>query len=136
MECGTCTLCCKLLFIKELNKQAGTMCKYCENNCSIYKDRPQSCKEFLCSYIQMNKASESMRPDNFGVIFEKLDDDLMFGTVNPEHKDFKHLNGQINSFLKEGINVVLVRCKTFTVYHIDNVPPESLLKRVHSIASD
>jgi len=76
-----------------------------------------------------------MRPNNFGVIFEKLDIDLMFGTVDPKHKDFKYLDGQINAFLKEGINVVLFRSGVYTVYHIDNVSPESLLKRIYEIAN-
>lgn len=75
-----------------------------------------------------------MRPDNIGVVFEKLEDDLMFGTVNPYHDNFSHMNGQINAFLKEGINTVLSKNGNLIVYHLDNVLPESLLKRVHNIA--
>ena len=82
----------------------------------------------------MENASELMRPDNIGVVFEKLEDDLMFGSVNPKHEDFKHMNGQIEYFLKEGINTVLMKNGNPIVYHIDDVSPEVLLKRVYEIA--
>ena len=74
-----------------------------------------------------------MRPDNLGVVFEKLEPDLMLGTVNPKHRDFRHMNGQINAFLKEGINVIISKNGTPIVHHLDSVSPESLLKRVHNM---
>lgn len=135
MECGSCTACCTSLPIAELNKLAGDTCEYCNSNCTIYEDRPFACKEFSCAYHQMKQASEKMRPDNCGVIFEKLDNDLMFGTINPNHNDFTFMDGQIDAFLKEGINTVLSKNGNPVVYHLDNVSPESLLKRVYEIAS-
>jgi len=134
-ECGECTLCCTSCKIIELNKPSGITCKHCSTKCDIYKDRPHACKEFSCAYHQMDNVSLMMRPDNLGVVFEKLDNDLMFGTVNTKHKDFKHMNGQINAFLKEGINTVLSKDGIPLVYHLDNVTPESLLKRVHDKVS-
>lgn len=134
MECGECTLCCTLCVVEELDKAAGAACVHCDTGCEIYEDRPQSCRDLRCAYYQMEKANIAMRPDNLGVVFEKLDDDLMFGSVNPEHKGFTHMNGQIGFFLKEGINTVLMNNGSPTVYHIDSVSPESLLKRVYEIA--
>lgn len=134
-KCGSCTLCCTLFVVKELDKRAGVACDYCTNSCEIYKDRPQSCKDLQCAYIQMIEVSDLMRPDNLGVVFEKLDSDLIFGTVDPKHRDFRHMNGQINSFLKEGINVVISRNGTPVVYHLDDTDPTSVLKRVHKIVS-
>lgn len=134
MECGDCTLCCTLCPIEELNKAAGVACDHCTIGCSIYDDRPDACAEFSCAYHQMKSANVAMRPDKLGVVFEKLDDDLMFGSVNPEHEDFRHMHGQIGQFLKEGINVVLMKKGSPTVYHVDDVSPEGLLKRVYEIA--
>lgn len=136
MECDECNLCCTLCVVVELDKAAGTECIHCSNNCDIYEDRPQSCRDLKCAYLQMNKVNVAMRPDNLGVVFEKLDDDLMFGTVNNKHKDFKHMNGQINAFLKEGINTVLSKDGIPLVYHLDNVTPESLLKRVYNMVNN
>ena len=134
MECGACSLCCTLCVVEELDKAAGAACEHCHDGCSIYEDRPQSCRDLHCAYRQMENASELMRPDNLGVVFEKLDDDLMFGSVNPDHKDFRHMHGQIEYFLKEGINTVLMKNGSPTVFHGDSVSPETLLKRVYEIA--
>ena len=134
MDCGDCTLCCTLCHIEEIDKAAGVACDHCDVGCGIYDDRPNACVEFSCAYHQMKNANIAMRPDNLGVVFEKLADDLMFGSVNPKHKDFKHMNGQIGRFLKEGINTVLVKSGIPLVYHVDSVSPESLLKRVYEIA--
>lgn len=134
MECGDCTACCTLLAVSEINKKAGKSCKYCTTKCSIYSTRPLACKEFSCAYHQMNKVSIKLRPDKCGIIFEKLAEDLMFGTVDPKHKDFTFINGQINHFLNEGINIVLSKQGQPIVYHLDNINPEELLTRVHLIA--
>jgi len=136
MECGDCTLCCTLLNIPWMGSPAGEKCKFCKEGCSIHDTKDARCAEYKCAYIQMDKVSEKLRPDNCGVIFEKLDNDLMFGTVNPKHKDFSFMSGQINTFLNQGISTVLVKNGAPVVYHIDNVIPESLLKRVHEIASN
>ena len=101
MDCGDCTLCCTLFIVEELDKPAGSACEHCAVNCSIYNNRPQSCRDLKCAYIQMNNVSVLMRPDNLGVVFEKLEYDLMFGTVNHKHKNFNHMNGQIKAFLNE-----------------------------------
>ena len=135
MECGECTLCCKLLEVNEINKLAGNDCKYCTTKCSIYSIRPIACKEFSCAYHQMKKVSKKLRPDKCGVIFEKLEEDLIFGTVDPSHTELNFITGQINAFLKEDINIVLSKNGNPTVYHLDNIAPESVLKRVYSIAS-
>jgi len=117
-----------------MDKKAGEACKHCNKGCDIYETVDARCLEFKCAYNQMGAASEKMRPDNCGVIFEKLEDDLMFGTINPNHTDFKFMSGQVDFFLKEGINVVFTKKGQPIVYHLDDVRPEELLSRVHKIA--
>jgi hypothetical protein len=134
MECGDCTACCTLLVVPELDKAAGTACSHCTTKCEIYESRPQACRDLSCAYHQVKNANIRMRPDKCGVVFEKLEDDLMFGTVNPKHEDFSFMHGQINAFLKEGINVVLSNNGRSATYHLDNVDPISLLSRVHKIS--
>lgn len=134
MECGACTSCCTLLKVDELNKAAGEECKHCTFKCEIYSTRPQSCRDLSCAYHQMQNVSIRLRPDYCGVVFEKLADDLMFGSVDPNHKDLSVIHGQINYFLNEGINTVLVRNGCSTVYHLDAVEPGLLLQRVHKMA--
>ena len=52
-ECGDCSLCCKVLGIPELDKPKD---QWCPNfapgaGCSIYKDRPPSCRNFICRWL-------------------------------------------------------------------------------------
>ena len=133
MKCEECTVCCTTCRVKELAKAAGDKCSHCSTKCDIYHDRPRECRTFQCAYSQMTDVSVLMRPDNLGVVFERLDTDLMFGSIH--HSDnTKHIQGQVSAFLKEAINVVLSKDGIPTVYHLDNTSPELILKRIHLIA--
>ena len=52
--CGSCSLCCKVLRIEELDKPAGRWCAHCtagRDGCQIYDARPPSCRSFHCSWL-------------------------------------------------------------------------------------
>src|SRR5712671_1135318 len=51
--CGECSLCCKLLPIAVLDKQANLWCQHCKpgNGCSIYNIRPQVCTDYHCGWL-------------------------------------------------------------------------------------
>jgi len=52
--CGTCSLCCKLPYVRELNKSIDTWCKHASpgrGGCLIYPDRPSSCRGFICGWL-------------------------------------------------------------------------------------
>jgi hypothetical protein len=55
-SCGGCTLCCKVLSIKELAKPQGAWCPKCSvgRGCSIYAQRPEECRAFTCGYLQLD----------------------------------------------------------------------------------
>jgi Fe-S-cluster containining protein len=63
-SCGTCTLCCKLLLVPELNKPMGTWCAHCKQGegCGIHETRPQACRDFFCGYLQTEQLSEEWHP--------------------------------------------------------------------------
>ena len=54
-ECGSCSLCCCVLEIVELNKPAHKWCRHFrpsgKGGCSIYADRPQVCRGFACQWL-------------------------------------------------------------------------------------
>lgn len=71
-ECGTCTLCCKLLGVEEYKKPAGQWCGKCDRSgggCKIQDrpERPRSCAEFNCLWLQ-GGLPEALRPDKTGVV--------------------------------------------------------------------
>ncbi len=109
MKCDGCTFCCKVLPIPWMNSTAGKYCKECEPNigCKIYSNAPKECIEFECAYTQMERASINMRPDICGVMFNRLDD-IMVGTVDSMTLN-SDVNGQLDSFKKEGFSLVLNR---------------------------
>lgn len=48
-SCDGCSMCCTLLGVKELDKAPGVPCRHLKDNrCSIYDERPPSCREFEC----------------------------------------------------------------------------------------
>ena len=52
--CGTCSLCCKLPYISELNKPIDSWCRHARpgvGGCSIYPERPASCRSFMCVWL-------------------------------------------------------------------------------------
>lgn len=109
MDCDGCTLCCKLLNIEWMDSPAGEYCKECEpgKGCGIYHSRPEKCKEYHCAYSQMNKVSSDLRPDKCAIIFERLNDDIFIGTVEPGKRISLAAKGQLDSFFNQGFSIVL-----------------------------
>ena len=73
-ECGSCTMCCKLLNIvdPELTKPAYKWCQHCDigKGCKIYSTRPEACKAFECLWLQDRRGvfPDDARPDKSGVV--------------------------------------------------------------------
>ena len=88
------------------------MCRFCEKNkgCSIYENRPSSCKEFNCAYIQDADIDLEFRPDNCKVMFEKVTDTLYLALELPRNigswKEKKVLDF-IKSLNKKGISIIV-----------------------------
>jgi len=63
-ECGTCTLCCKVMAIDELQKQPGVWCPNCARGqgCKIYDTRPAECRTFICGYLSMPALADEWKP--------------------------------------------------------------------------
>ena len=62
--CGECTLCCKILKIGEIGKPQFEWCPPCAvgKGCTIFADRPQTCRTFLCSYLVSPDLGEEWKP--------------------------------------------------------------------------
>jgi hypothetical protein len=63
-SCGTCTLCCKALEVKVLNKPPGVWCAHCKpgSGCAIYSERPRECGDFFCDYLTNPGLGEEWKP--------------------------------------------------------------------------
>lgn len=71
-KCGSCTSCCVDLEIAEYDfrKPARDTCPHLAktSGCSIYKTRPEVCREFRCLWLDDPYAGEEDRPDNCGFL--------------------------------------------------------------------
>ena len=93
-DCGTCTYCCHVMKVKELNKPANTACTHCieGNGCAIYNDRPVSCRQYECLWLRSQQfdkpLSAGLRPDRCKVVIGTLNqgNDIVLYT-EPAHQN-------------------------------------------------
>jgi hypothetical protein len=70
-ECGSCTLCCKVLAVPALEKPGGTWCRHCRpgRGCGIYEERPPECRTFRCLWLADPKFPEEFKPERSKLVF-------------------------------------------------------------------
>jgi hypothetical protein len=84
-SCGSCTLCCRLPEIESLSKPADTWCNHCTGEaCSIYPDRPQLCRDFLCSWMTDENLPDAWQPLTSHMLVYEQGPQLTI-LVDPDH---------------------------------------------------
>jgi len=81
-SCGGCSLCCKLIAVRELKKEPGVWCVHARPGCRIYgkPERPAGCGVFTCAWLERDPATTSgklalpdhLRPDRCHVVLTGL----------------------------------------------------------------
>jgi len=68
--CGSCTLCCKLLVIPELNKPGDVMCSYAVagKGCAIHDRRPRFCHQYFCGWRLDPNIDAQWKPEICGFL--------------------------------------------------------------------
>lgn len=89
--CGNCTLCCKVIGVRALDKPPQTQCPNCEpgRGCKIYADRPHDCRSFYCMYVrQGSKIPDRWLPSrSHMVLCEDLEGPRIEVHVDSDHPD-------------------------------------------------
>jgi hypothetical protein len=69
--CGSCSLCCKVMEIKELKKPMNKWCSHCAKGagCSIYPTRPTECRTFNCLWLKDESFPDEFRPQRSKIVF-------------------------------------------------------------------
>lgn len=67
--CGECVACCTVLAVPALGKNEGVTCEHCITwgGCLIYKNRPASCANYACVWLQ-GLLDQNDRPDKLGLV--------------------------------------------------------------------
>lgn len=93
-HCGSCTACCRVFDIPQLEKPAGAWCQHCDigKGCKIYEARPQPCVEFECLWLISQKREDkreqlpaSLRPDRCKVVFAPSTDETVMAALTMPH---------------------------------------------------
>lgn len=80
LGCDSCTICCKVMKIQELDKPGNVWCKHCEIGvgCRSYEDRPESCRVYECVWLKSqrfpNPIPGELRPDKSRVVIGTMND--------------------------------------------------------------
>jgi len=64
-ECGSCTLCCKVMGIHALEKPRHVWCDHAMpgRGCAIYETRPEECRTFACTWLLDETLGSEWKPD-------------------------------------------------------------------------
>lgn len=64
-ECGSCSMCCKVYNVPEINKPAGTWCTHCKpgRGCGIHDALPSQCATFNCMWRIREELPPHWKPD-------------------------------------------------------------------------
>jgi hypothetical protein len=89
-ECGSCSLCCKVLDVPAVFKPAGQWCRHFKagEGCGIHQLRPKSCREFACLWLKDYGLDEAWKPSTCKfVMAEAYDGDAIMVHVDPKQKN-------------------------------------------------
>lgn len=91
-SCGGCTLCCKLVPVRELAKGAGERCRYqSSKGCAVYHrpDRgfPPSCAVWNCRWLGDPATQGLKRPDRSHYVVDVMPDLVRGGNEESGWKD-------------------------------------------------
>jgi len=77
-KCNGCTLCCRLVPVEELKKNAGERCKHqYSKGCRIYATRPMSCRAWSCMWLLDPVGTHDLRrPDHSHYVLDEMQDEI------------------------------------------------------------
>jgi hypothetical protein len=86
-SCGSCTKCCTVMAIPELNKPAWQECRHVAagRGCKIYPDRPSGCRKFICGWLLDPNMGPDLKPENCHVVFFQLNAQNIVASCDADH---------------------------------------------------
>ena len=108
-HCGTCTACCRIFDIPELEKPAGKWCEHCEigRGCSIYDSRPQMCRDYECLWLQAQQKGNfplmgpEARPDKCKVVFTPTTNETIIAAITMPHAPDAWMRGAAKNVVEQ-----------------------------------
>lgn len=112
-SCGTCSLCCTVMGVEELQKPRDTKCVHLTTlgRCNCYSTRPASCAGFNCLWLQ-GLLPKELQPERCRAVAmtNSLGDMVVF-QIHPKDRG-AHLRGHLAHTIEKlasgGIPVIVV----------------------------
>jgi hypothetical protein len=78
-----------MMSVPELYKPAWSPCPNCAAGvgCKVYPDRPQSCRDFLCGWLQAPYLGPDLKPDKCHVVLFQPDRHTIVASCDPDWPD-------------------------------------------------
>lgn len=80
-QCGGCTLCCKLVPVKEIEKRGGVRCQHQRTGrgCAVHNrpGMPVSCRLWSCLWLSDPATAELSRPDRTHYVIDVMPDTII-----------------------------------------------------------
>jgi hypothetical protein len=86
-ECGSCSLCCKVLDVPALYKPAGQWCRHFRagTGCEIHQLRPKPCRDFSCLWLAEDWLGDAWKPSTAKFVMAwEYDGDCLSVFVDPK----------------------------------------------------
>ncbi len=136
-SCGTCTLCCKLIGVTDLEpeKPAGQWCSFCDRKgggCNAYDERPEGCSNFSCLWLA-GIGDDRIKPERCKVVLSFAESGILQVHVEPT-RSTTYKAGVIGKFLSQYKQpyVVIIGDACY-VYNSDCLGDEDITKVVGAI---
>jgi hypothetical protein len=88
-SCGSCSLCCKLVPVAEIEKPRNTWCPHCTKpGCAIYDDRPRGCRQWNCYWLLKDDWPAELEPRRCHVVVDIVTEVITYRdteTGEPKH---------------------------------------------------
>ncbi len=85
-ECGSCTLCCKVYHVPEIDKVAGKWCQHCTpgKGCSSHEAAPAQCAAFNCLWRTEETLAPAWKPERAKMVLSVFPQNgLIYVQVDP-----------------------------------------------------
>lgn len=84
--CGTCSMCCKVFVVPELDKPAGQWCRHIKHGvgCGIHEIRPDVCRRFFCFWMtSAEPLPAELKPDRSKFVMTIAPHGFLYVQVDP-----------------------------------------------------